>query len=180
MNYTPPLQHIRSGTLTASQMTAYYACTFIRQNGELFVCNEDYHAENPNIFRHHEMYAFLKHSFITKGAWQSASGKRLDFGTHTSKKVAEMMIDGLGNVDELGIEGEMPCYMKVQPFMKKGGLPKEFAEKFVLEKRIQAVVSPRDPLHKEKLRAIGRSCAKTLLLFTTQDNETKHIRHSMV
>jgi hypothetical protein len=152
-------------------MPAYYAFTIIRQHGEIFGCNEDYHAENPNIFHHHEMFNFLNHTLKTKGAWRSKSGRRLDFGKYTSKQVAKMMIDGLGAIDELGIDGDMPVYMRMLPLMEKGKFPQSIAEKLIANWSIQAVVSHRDPLFKKKLDSIGDKCAKTLVLYTNKENK---------
>jgi len=157
-------------------MTAYYAATLIRQNGEIFACTEDYHAENPNIFHHREMLDHLNRTFATKGAWQNADGKRLDFGKYTSKHVAQMMIDGLGNVEELGIEGEMPVYMRLIPLQEKGGFPQSAAEKLIDDLQMQAVISHNDPVFKERVEQIGKKCAKTLLLYTNHDNETRGMR----
>jgi hypothetical protein len=154
-------------------MTAYYAATIIRQHGDLFTCIEDYHAENPNIFHHHEMLDFLKRTFATKGAWQNSDGKRLDFGKYTSKQVAKMLIDGLGTVEELGIEGEMPVYMHLIPLQKKGGFPKAVAEKMIDDLQMQAVISHNDPAFKEWVKQIGKKCAKTLLLYTNYANEMR-------
>jgi hypothetical protein len=157
-------------------MTAYYAATLIRQNGEIFACTEDYHAENPNIFHHHEMLDHLNRTFATKGAWQNADGKRLDFGRYTSKQVAQMMIDGLGKVEELGIEGEMPVYMRLIPLQEKGGLTQSMAEKLIDCNGIQAVVSHRDPVFQEREQAIGLKCATSLLLYANYDNELNGMR----
>ena len=157
-------------------MTAYYAATFIRQNGELFACTEDYDAENPNIFHLQEMLDFLQRTFLTKGAWRSTSGKRLNFGRYSSKKVAEMMIDGLGDVEELGIEGDMPVYMRVLPLASKGGFPDSVAEQFVEDNKIQAVISHHDPLFKGYLNLIGKKCKKSVLLYTNRDNKTVLMR----
>jgi len=157
-------------------MTAYYAATLIRQNGETFACTEDYHAENPNIFHHHEMLAHLNRTFVTKGAWQNADGKRLDFGKYTSKKVAQMMIDGLGDVEELGIECEMPVYMRLIPLQEKGGFTQSMAEQLIHQQSIQAVISHRDPIFQEKVHAIGRKCTKSLLLYTNYDNKLSGMR----
>jgi len=157
-------------------MTAFYAATFIRQRGELFTCLEDYHAENPNIFHHYEMLDFLKRTFVKKGAWRSSSGKRLDFGKFTSKKVAELMIEGLGFVDELGIEGEMPMYLRLLPLMKKGLFSWDIAEKLINDNQIQAVVSRQDPLFKSRLDLLGKKCAKSLLLFINHANEAVPMR----
>jgi len=159
-------------------MTAYYAATLIRQNGEIFACTEDYHAENPNIFHHHEMLDHLNRTFATKGAWKNPDGKRLDFGKYTSKQVAQMMIDGLGVVEELGIEGEMPVYMRLIPLQEQGGFTQSMAEQLIHQQSIQAVISHRDPIFQEKVRAIGRKCANTLLLYTNHDNETRGMRLS--
>ena len=157
-------------------MTAYYAATLIRQNGEIFACAEDYHAENPNIFHHREMLDHLNRTFATKGAWQNADGKRLDFGKYTSKQVAQMMINGLGNVEELGIEGEMPIYMRLIPLKEKGGFTQSMAEQLIDQNNIQAVISHRDPIFQEKERAIGRKCAKSLLIYTNYDNKLSGMR----
>jgi hypothetical protein len=157
-------------------MTAYYAATFIRQRGELFACTEDYCAENPNIFHHHEMLDYLNRTFTTKSAWKNPHGKRLDFGKYTSKQVAQMMIDGLGTVEELGIEGDMPVYMRLIPLEEKGGFPKSVAEKMIDDLQMQAVISHNDPIFKERVERIGKKCAKTLLLYTTHDNELRGLR----
>lgn len=157
-------------------MTAYYAATFIRQHGELFACIEDYHAENPNIFHHHEMLDYLNRTFTTKGAWKNPDGKRLDFGKYTSKQVAQMMIDGLGTVEELGIEGEMPVYLRLIPLEEKGGFPKSVAEKMIDDLQMQAVISHNDPIFKERVERIGKKCTKTLLLYTNHDNKTGAMR----
>ncbi len=161
-------------------MTAYCAATIIRQHGEFFACLEDYHAENPNIFHHHEMLDYLQRTFATKGAWKNPDGKRLDFGKYTSKQVAKMMIDGLGTVEELGIEGEMPVYMRLIPLQKKGGFPKAVAEKMIDDLQMQAVISHSDPAFEEWGKQIGKKCAKTLLLYTNHDNETRGMRHFQV
>ena len=152
-------------------MSAYYAFTIIRQHGELFSCDEDYDAENPNIFRHHEMLDFLKRTLGTKGAWRSKSGKSLDFGKYTSKQVAKMMIDGHGAIGELGIDGDMPVYMRMLPLMERGKFPQSIAEKLIADWSIQAVVSHREPLFKEKLEPIGNKCSKTLVLYVNKANE---------
>lgn len=157
-------------------MTAFYAATILHQNGEVFACREDYHAENPNIFHHHEMLEYLKRTFITKGAWCNPKGKRLDFGKYTSNQVAKMMIDGLGFVEELGIEAQMPVYMRLIPLQQKGGFPEAAAEKLIDDLQIQAIISHNDPLFKKKVDTIGQKCAKTLLLYANHSNETRGMR----
>ena len=157
-------------------MTAYCAATILYQHGNFFACLEDYHADNPNIFHHHEMFDFLKRTFIAKGAWKNPDGKRLDFGKYTSKQVAQMMIDGLGFVEDLGIEAQMPVYMRLAPLQDKGGFPSSVAEKLINDQQIQAIISHRDPLFKERVYQIGRKSAKTLLLYTNHQNETCEYR----
>ena len=82
-----------------------------------------------------------------------------------------MMIDGLGAIDELGIDGDMPVYMRMLPLMEKGKFPQSIAEKLIANWSIQAVVSHRDPLFKKKLDSIGNKCAKTLVLYTNKENK---------
>jgi len=157
-------------------MPAYYATTFIRQHGQVFICTEDYHAEDPNYFFYHEMLEFLNRTFVTKGAWKCENGGRLDFGNYTSKQVSEMMIKGLGIVEELGIEGEMPVYMRLQTLMSKGGLTQNAAEKFIEDTQMQAIVSHRDPIYKEKTKAFGKQCAKQVTIYTNREGMTVPIR----
>lgn len=157
-------------------MTAYYAFTIIRQHGELFGCGEDYYAENPTIFHHHEMLDFLNRTLRIRGAWRSKSGRSLDLGKYTSKQVAKMMIDGHGVIDELGIDGDMPVYMRMLPLMEKGRFSQSIAEKLIDDWEIQAVVSHRDPLFQEKLETIGAKCTKTLLLYTDKNNNATSAR----
>ena len=82
-----------------------------------------------------------------------------------------MMIDGLGFVENLGIEAHMPVYMRLTPLQDKGRFPSSVAEKLINDQQIQAIISHRDPLFKERVYQTGRKSAKTLLLYTNHQNE---------
>jgi len=157
-------------------MTAYYAATFIRQYGELFICTEDYQAADPNYFHHHEMLEYLKRTFTNKDAWKCEQGKCLEFGKYPSKKVAEMIIEGLGTVEELGIEAEMPVYLRLPTLMNKCDLPQKAAEKFIKDSKMQAIVSHRDPSYCEKIQAMGKEYAKQMVMYTNHYNKIRLMR----